>query len=271
MKNKPLKIWATVLACVALGLGGTACSVEGVMEYGGTEYGGTAGLSYRRLSDGTYEVGVGLALFEEEIVIPEKYNDKPVSAIAEEGFLAADVEKLTVAKTITSIGAEAFRNCSKMKEVYIEDVEAWCAISGLEHLMEGRSKDMYLQGESLKELTLPGSVRRIPRSAFYGCENLESVTIANGIFSIGTVAFSGCISLRSVSLPNSVISIEEGAFAYCGSLRSVSFVNTSGWSCVNSYSSSGKTVTLKSNDLKNAATAAEYLKSTYSLYVWSCH
>ena len=270
MKNKPLKIWATVLACVALGLGGTACSVEGVMEYGGTEYGGTAGLSYRRLSDDTYEVGVGLALFEEEIVIPEKYNDMPVSAIAEEGFLSADVEKLTVSKTITKIGAEAFRNCSKMKEVYIEDVEAWCSISGLEHLMEGRSKDIYLQGESLKELTLPGSIGRIPRSAFYGCENLESVTISNGIFSIGTMAFSSCISLRSVTLPISVTSIGEGAFSYCGSLRSVSFANTSGWSCVKSYSSSGKTVTLKSNDLKKEATAAEYLKSTYSLYVWSC-
>lgn len=271
MKNKPLKIVATVLACVALGLGGTACSVEGVMEYGGTEYGGTAGLSYRRLSDDTYEVGVGLALFEEEIVIPEKYNDMPVSAIAEEGFLSADVEKLTVSKTITKIGAEAFRNCSKMKEVYIEDVEAWCSISGLEHLMEGRSKDIYLQGESLKELTLPGSVGRIPRSAFYGCENLESVTISNGIFSIGMMAFSSCISLRSVTLPISVTSIGEGAFSYCGSLRSVSFANTSGWSCVNNYSSSGKTVTLKSNDLKKEATAAEYLKSKYSLYVWSCH
>ena len=88
--------------------------------------------------------------------------------------------------SVTSIGSNAFQNCS-----------------------------------ALTSITIPNSVTSIGDWAFYHCSGLTSVTIPNSVTSIGESAFEGCRGLTSVTIPSSVTSIGRYAFSGCSGLTSV--------------------------------------------------
>ncbi len=87
---------------------------------------------------------------------------------------------------VTSIGYNAFRNCTSLESVYI-----------------------------------PKSVTSIKEGAFADCTSLESVTIPKYLKSIDAEAFADCSSLESVTIPNSVTEISPGAFSGCTSLTEI--------------------------------------------------
>ena len=79
---------------------------------------------------------------------------------------------------------------------------------------------------SLTSVTIPNSVTSIGGSAFYGCTGLTSVTIPNSVTSIGDRVFYGCTGLTSVTIPDSVTSIEFNVFSGCTGLTSVTIPNS---------------------------------------------
>ncbi len=87
---------------------------------------------------------------------------------------------------ITSIGEDAFRDCT-----------------------------------SLVSVTIGNSVTSIGGWAFYNCNSLARIEIPNSVTSIGVSTFNGCKSLTSIAIPNSVTSIGSSAFASCSSLTSI--------------------------------------------------
>ena len=111
--------------------------------------------------------------------------------------------------TVTSIGDQAFYNCTSLTSVTIPD-----SVTSID-------KDAFCFCSSLTSVTIPDSVTSIGDSAFYGCESLTSVTIPDSVTSIGSCAFYGCASLTSVTIPDSVTSIGGSAFYGCTSLTSV--------------------------------------------------
>ncbi len=171
----------------------------------------TKGLEYEYLSElnGYAVAGIGTAT-ENNIVIPDNYNRKPVIAIKFPAFYrCTGLTSITIPNSVTSIGDYTFYGCSGLTSITIPNSvtsigdRAFCDCTGL------------------TSVTIPNSVTNIGDYTFYGCSGLTSITIPNCVTSIGDYAFSYCIELTSVTIPNSVTSIGDSAFKDCSRLTSI--------------------------------------------------
>lgn len=72
---------------------------------------------------------------------------------------------------------------------------------------------------SIKNITLPASVRYVEYDAFSGCTSLQWVSFSEGLEFIGACAFMDCISLQAAMLPDSLTQIDFDAFSGCSALR----------------------------------------------------
>ena len=177
--------------------------------------------------------------------IPHTIKGVTVTSIGDQAFYnCTSLTSVTIPDSVTSIGDRAFRYCISLTSVTIPDSvtsigeEAFYGCWDLTRLIIPGSvtsidKDAFCFCSSLTSVTIPDSVTSIGDSAFYGCESLTSVTIPDSVTSIGSCAFYGCASLTSVTIPDSVTSIGGSAFYNCKSLTSVTIpgsVTSIGWS-----------------------------------------
>ena len=145
-----------------------------------------------------------------EVVIPKKYNGKPVKEIGNVAFSFCElITSVTIPNSVTSIGDSAFRYCSSLTSVTIGN-----SVTSI-------GSSAFRGCTSLTSVTIPDSVTLILSYAFSDCTNLTSVTIGNSVTSIGASAFDSCTNLTGVTIPDSVTSIGDHAFRDCSSLTSV--------------------------------------------------
>ncbi len=236
----------------------------------GAEENTTKGLAYALSTDKSYYiVGRGTAT-DINIIIPATYNNLPVKEIGTAAFDGcSSLISVTIPDSVTSIKERAFYNCSNLTSVALPDSVTnvgESAFYGCDNLIEKENGVFYVNkwvvgcDKSIIDVTLRANTKGIVDSAFYNCDSLTNITIPDSVKSIGNYAFRECSGLTSVTIPNSVIFIGGRAFYNCSSLTSVAFENTNGWK-VNGAN-------VSANNLANATTAAEYLKSTYSYYTW---
>ena len=220
---------------------------SGVCTRCGTER-ASEGLEYSLNSDETgYTVtGIG-SCTDTEIVIPSKYNAKPVTRIGSYAFEnCTGLTSVTIPDSVTSIGYRAFLGCTGLVNITVADNNTKYHSSG-NCLVETASKTLILgcntsvipndgsvtnigQGAfagctRLTNITIPDSVTSIGDNTFDGCTGLVSVTIGNGVTRIVSSAFEGCTGLMNITIPDSVTSISGGAFRGCSKLTSVTIGN----------------------------------------------
>ena len=199
----------------------------------------SGGIKYNITAATTVEVGQNIAI-SGVVVIPATVNynntNYQVTRIGNYAFQYG-ISSVTIPNTITSIGIDAFRNCTSLTAIAIptsvtsigNDAFAYC--TGLTSVtipnsVTSISTGTFSQCSGLTSVTIPNSVKSIGSRSFDGCFGLISVTIPNSVTSIGSSAFSMCSSLTSINIPNSIISIEGGLFNGCTSLNSVNIPNS---------------------------------------------
>ena len=132
--------------------------------------------------------------------------------------------KIFLTGSLSSSGSHAFEGSANNKNVYINDLKAWCTTDFAAHdanpLYQGGS--LYLNGELIDELVLPEDISKINTYTFSGCKDITSFSAAAGLTSIGAGVFYECRNLSSVSLPEGLTSIGARIFYDCDSLSSIS-------------------------------------------------
>lgn len=125
-----------------------------------------------------------------------------------------ELESVTIADTVTTIGDCAFYNCSeKLTSITIPE--------GVKTI----GNEAFRNCDSLTSVVISNSVNCIGSWAFEGCDNLSSIALPDSMNSIGQYAFS-TTSLTSLTIPEGITKIEEGTFDYCLSLADITIPNS---------------------------------------------
>ena len=191
---------------------------------------------YYNITDATNKtvaVTPGTTNYTDSVAIPETvtYNGATysVTSIGYNAFRnCSRLTNVEIPNSVTSIGNNAFEGCSGLKEVHISDLAAWCGISFDSNDANPfcHASNLYLNGDLVTELVIPDGVTEIKNYAFYGCAGLTSIEIPNSVTSIRYEAFYGCSGLTSVVIGNSVTSIGNYAFDGCTGLTSITIPNS---------------------------------------------
>ena len=162
-----------------------------------------------------------------------------VTSIGDEAFRDCSVKSITIPNSMTSIGKHAFQNCQGLTSITIPN--------SVTSIGEGA----FWTCTGLTSITIPNSVTSIGSSLFGGSTNLISLTLncprivklfsnvagatpssvkeivlGEEVTSIGELAFQNCSGLTSITIPNSVTSIGDFAFDGCTGLTSITIPNS---------------------------------------------
>lgn len=152
------------------------------------------------------------------------------------GHLLSEIKKIIILKGITSIGNQAFKDCSNLNNITIPNSVTCIGESAfyqcnslscitIPNSITSIGDRAFSHCRNLSDITIPNSITRIEQYTFYDCSNLNSITMPDSITSIGLNAFMGCKHLSNVIIPESVKSIADGVFYDCSSLNSITIPN----------------------------------------------
>lgn len=193
-------------------------------------------LSYEDEAE-TYEISAANPFdMPETVVIPDTYNGKPVTKIAEDGFAECEIKTVILGSNVKYVSDRAFEMCRELEDVYLQD--------GLVSIGEEAFFEC-----ALKTVDIPDTVTEIGNNAFgkcnikelavgkwiestvdvcesdydvyvtdinyYGLSDVTSVTIKDNVTEIPDCAFSGCENLKTVIIGDGVAVIGDKAFYGC--------------------------------------------------------
>ncbi|HNX12093.1 MAG: leucine-rich repeat protein [Paludibacteraceae bacterium] len=118
----------------------------------------------------------------------------------------------SIASSVVTIGANAFRKCEKITGVIFSPV------------LDSIKDFSFIGCTGLTELNFPSSLRYIGNNAFFSCTNLKTVGFSDAMEFIGDDAFNECALIDSIVMPSKMKRIGSCAFRYCTALKAVRFV-----------------------------------------------
>lgn len=143
---------------------------------------------------------------DQEIVIPDVIDNRPVTAIGEKAFEGYDLTSITIPKTVTTIGTNAFNNCNLLEEINLQgDLQQCGSYFQSTHDAFARTKWYENQDEGVLYL---GSTA----IGYKGTLTTE-IIIKDGTKSIVDYAFE-CYSTTSAHIPESVTYVGKYSVGY---------------------------------------------------------
>ena len=132
----------------------------------------------------------------------------------------AMLKKIGIPETLKRICGSSFEGCTSLRDIYIDDLTAWCQVS-FESSPMSYARNLYLNGQLVQDLIIPqgvGDVRQgvfsayIPHignanaeTTYNGNTGITSVTIPDSVTNVASMAFAGCSSIT-----NMVLSLTRG-------------------------------------------------------------
>ena len=176
--------------------------VDGVCECGKEYY--TEGLVFNLINNDTeYEVsGYIYTDTDSDVVIPSTYEGKSVTSIGYQAFYnCTSLTSITIPDSVTSIGSYAFYNCTALTKVnYLGTIDQWVEIEFANNNANPLyyAKNLYINDVLVTDAVLT-TATKISDYAFDDCTSLTSITIPDSVTSIGSYAFYNCTSLNKVN------------------------------------------------------------------------
>ncbi|MGI6787668.1 MAG: leucine-rich repeat domain-containing protein [Acholeplasmataceae bacterium] len=136
-----------------------------------------------------YDLGNSYALYnyygnDTRVVIPETYQEKPVTLIDKDAFKSNKrITSVVIPNSVEIIEEYAFYECT-----------------------------------SLTTVVFGSGVKQIKNSAFNGCKVLSSINLPEGLTHLGDYSFSRCGSLKKLNLPNSIESYGYSVLSYSSNI-----------------------------------------------------
>lgn len=218
-----------------------------------------SGLEFKLNSDGESYTCLGFKKGKSaaEVVIPETYKNKPVTAIADNAFNEnvirdmyasfyggeednseekVKLTSVTIPDSVTKIGASAFSDCVELKTYNLPaklttiGAQAFTrsSISGELKIPDTVTEigEAAFSATDITSATLPNGIKKVAPSLFAGCSKMTSVSLPDSIEIIDTKAFFGCESLTSITFPKSITGIGPESFGECTGLKEVTIPTT---------------------------------------------
>lgn len=111
---------------------------------------------------------------------------------------------------VTEIRDNAFFNCGSLREITLPE-----SLKIMGH-------HCFYACTSLERIVLPVSLEEIGMGCFCGCVELSSVTISGNLTVLPDSCFRSCTSLEKIIIPQNIIEIEKYCFSGCTALKRVS-------------------------------------------------
>lgn len=190
-------------------------------------------------------------------------KELPVTEIAAEAFMKANLQEVVIPNSVTTIGEKAFCQCENLEKLNLGN--------SVEQI-----KALAFFGCNLSYLGIPSSVKEIGQNAFASNGNLSYVLMGKGLKTIGESAFAGCENLKeveiddiaswcainfadiqanpmccsqnfsirgkvqtSLTIPSGVKKINPFSFAYCKSIKSLTLAESVEEICSKAFYDSG--------------------------------
>ena len=147
-----------------------------------------------------------------------------VSAISAYAFYGhSELQKITIPTSVTTIGENAFENCTGLADVNIASIEKWCGLIFQNNKSNPLTyaNNLYCNDKLVTTLVTASTVSKIESFAFYNYSKLRSIDISNGVKAIGDFAFYNCTGLTSIEIPSNISIINSNAFEKCRYLSSI--------------------------------------------------
>lgn len=155
----------------------------------------------------------GIVIIPEEVVYDKtKYKVIQIGKVGEVSKLnnVSDITFLSLPGSIKWISRNAFSDCSKLREVKINEGITWL------------SSEMFSGCTALDTISLPSGLETLGAEVFSGCTSLRHIKLPKELHTIKDCAFWNCSSLKAITLPASLRTVESNVFSRCYSLESIS-------------------------------------------------
>ena len=138
-------------------------------------------------------------------------------------YKCSSLQKIKLPDSIEKIGYKSFAECTQLSELNIPLNWKECPTASTSgDISADYCGHIFEDCKSLKEITVPEGIEKIPSYGFCKSNYLVTVNIPQTLKTIPNHVFYDCGSLKNINIPKGVSYIGKSAFCYCGSLKEVS-------------------------------------------------